>query len=260
MNNYIKNEVDLLVSKYILTEQKRVSVSFNNNREEYYKNIENNNKTINEKVNLYLPWSRLFDEGVFILYELSNFYKKQNKSQTPYYLLINIMKLLNSMKLLINNGYIQSSYIIYRTIIENCQLELISLSDINESKKILQDYDFSNEYWFKNIRSGINKKKIKISLEEIKFKNIDIIIPQHNHIQELSKFVHGSTNSAFVFEPDIVYPEICYCDPFGIINFNVNTYYLELVQYLLVNIYANLELIINNKTWFSRTKKNGEMN
>ena len=29
---------------------------------------------------------------------------------------------------------------------------------------------------------------------------------------------------------------------------------MELVQYIMINIYANLELIINKKTWFSWTK------
>ena len=146
MENYIKNEVDLIISKHILVEEKRFFTTLINNREEYYKSVESVNKEIMEKINLYLPWSRLFDEGVFLLYELSDLFKNQKKSQTPYYLLVHIMKLLNSMRILINNGYIQSSYILYRTIIENFQLELLASSDLNESIKIQKEYDNSNIY------------------------------------------------------------------------------------------------------------------
>jgi hypothetical protein len=256
--DYIKNEVDLLVSKFILMEKKKFGVSFENNRNEFYGNIEDVIKKIKDKVDVFLPWSRLYDEGMFLMYELRKLYKNQKKSQTPYYLLTNILKLLNSIKLLINNGYIQSSYIIYRTVIENFQLELIALSDITESKKILAEYDNSNEYWYKYVKSGKNNLNIEKSLKEIKFKNISLIFPERKLINELSNFVHGSTNSAFIFEPNIFNPDICFDAPFGIINFNSNTYYLELVQYLLENIYANLELILNRKTWITRSKKWGD--
>ncbi|MDR0230568.1 MAG: hypothetical protein LBI82_00410, partial [Dysgonamonadaceae bacterium] len=121
-SDYIKNEVDLLVSKFILREKKKFSTSFDNNRGEFYEKAENIQKDIKTKLDIFLPWSRLFDEGMFVVYELSNLYKKQKKSQTPYYLLLHILKLLKSIKLLLNYGYIQSSFILFRTVIENFQL------------------------------------------------------------------------------------------------------------------------------------------
>jgi hypothetical protein len=251
---YVKNEVDLIISKYILVEEKRFSTAFENKRNRYYENIDEIKKNINDKSGIFLPWSRLFEEGMFVLFELSNVYKKQKKSQTPYYLLLNVLKLLNSIKLLLNSGYYESSCIIYRSVIENFQLELISLSDINESKKILKEYDNTNDYWYKNIKSHKNEKKIKVIFEEIKFKDIDLILPNKEYINELSKYVHGSTNSAFIFEANIFNPTIVNYEPFGIINFNSSEYYMELVNYLIKNIYANMELILNKKTWFVRTK------
>ena len=79
MDNYIKNEVDLIISKHILMEEKRFSASLKNKREEYYKNYEENSNAINKKINLYLPWSRLFEEGVFVLYELTDLLKNKKK-------------------------------------------------------------------------------------------------------------------------------------------------------------------------------------
>jgi hypothetical protein len=253
---HIKNEVDLILSKFLLLEEKSSGLVLKNNRNIFYSKMSKTTHLIKEKSGLLLPWSRLLDEGMFILYELSNIYKKQKESTTLYYLLMNILKLLGSIKLLLGYGYLESVLIIDRTLIENFQLELISLTDLNESKNIMGHYDDANDYWGKKVRGGTsskNSKTLREILKSINFEPIEAILSSQDDIQNLCRYVHGSPNSTFTYEVFISNPEIGTTEPFGVLSFNSSSTYAAIVQYVIENIRANVELIKENKTWLDRT-------
>jgi hypothetical protein len=209
-------------------------------------------KHIKNNTNFLHPWNKLFEETMFLLYELYSIYFKQEKTKVPAMLLIYILKLSNSMKILFHSGYLEPGLIIHRTIIENIQLELISISDIGFCKKLIDENETPNEFWHKNLSKGKLAEEINKIFEGIEI-NMELIIPTKDELKRLSECVHASSGTPLMMiEPIITNPNLASQNPFGIINYHTTETYIRIVQDYLEYTVANLKLIFNKNTWFEK--------
>jgi hypothetical protein len=259
----MSNEVDILISRMIELEKKdhleETVKEYKNNRIQFYDKMNSISKKNNEVSYILYPWSRLFEETLFLIYELHRIYLEQKITKTPALLLNYIFKLSNSMKLLFHSGYLEQGLIIYRTIIENIQVEIFSMVDLDFSKKLMDENEDANDFWYKNISKGKISKMIKNILNEIEIKE-ELIIGTRNDFKNLSKNVHPSVGTPMqICEPLALYPNLLTMEPFGLINYHTTTVYIRIIQSNLEFIKANLLLVIKGKTWFKNNKilKNG---
>jgi hypothetical protein len=247
-NSYITDEVDLIVSRFI--EIEKTGKDYKNNRNSFYSKMNKTSKYIKGNINLFHPWNKLFEETMFLLYELYNIYFKQEKTKVPAMLLVYILKLSNSMKILFHSGYLESGLIIQRSILENVQLELVSISDIDFCKMLMDENQNPNEFWYKNLNRGKLVKKINEIFKGVEI-NMELIVPKKDELERLSECVHASAGTPLMMiEPIIANPNLVAHEPFGIINYHSTEAYIRTVQNYLEYTAANLKLIFNRKTWF----------
>jgi hypothetical protein len=258
VNSYIVNDVDLIISRYIEIEKKEnfelFKKKYRNNRNTFFEKMNSTSSHIEQNINISHPWNKLFNETLFLLYELYNIYIKQEKIKVPAMLLIYILKLSNSMRILFNSGFLEPGLIIYRTIIENIQLELISINDINFAKMLLNENEDANTFWHKNISKGKLSKKLKDIIRDIDI-NIELLIPNEDELKRLSECVHASVGTPLMMlEPLIISPNLGSIEPFGTINYHFTETYIRIIQNYLEYFSANIKLIFKEKTWFEKNK------
>jgi hypothetical protein len=260
-NDYITNDVDLIISRYIAIEKecffKNTQINFKNNRKLFYRKMHKISKLIKTRLNILHPWDKLFEETMFLLYELYKIYFKQKKTKVPAMLLVYILKLSNSMRILFNSGYLESGLILHRTIIENIHLELVSITDLDFSKKLLDENENPNHFWHKNISKGKLLKKVQDILVDVEVKS-ELIIPKNDELETLSEIVHASVGSPIMMiEPWIMAPHLANPEPFGTINYHLTETYMRIIQDHLEYANANLKLILAKKTWFEENESWG---
>jgi hypothetical protein len=250
-NIYINDEVDLIISRFIKIEKN--SKNYINNRSSFYLKMNKSSEYIKSNIGLLHPWNKLFEETMFLLHELYNIYFKQKKTKVPAMLLSYILKLSNSMKILFHAEYLEMGLIIHRTIIENIQLELISITDVEFCKNLLDENKNANEFWHKNLSKGKLAKKIKEIFKDIEI-NMELIILGKDELERLSECVHASSGTPLMMiEPIITDPNLVHTEPFGIINYHSIETYIRIIQNYLEYTKANLKLILNKKTWFTKS-------
>ena len=154
MYDYIDNQIDLSILRYLKQQEKDFSKEDINRREEFYRQL-NRRSEIDQKLNgLQQPWLRLYEESIYLMWLLSKLYERIDTPKSPVTLVLDLIKNVNSVRILFLSGYSSMGLALYRRAFEEMQLELLIILDKNEAQTIMGESLDANEYWNKHVGRG----------------------------------------------------------------------------------------------------------
>ena len=233
MYDYIDNQIDLSILRYLKQQEKDFSKEDINRREEFYRQL-NRRSEIDQKLNgLLQPWLRLYEESIYLMWLLSKLYERIDTPKSPVTLVLDF-----SMGLAL-----------YRRAFEEMQLELLIILDKNEAQAIMGESLDANEYWNKHVGRGKAAKKIETVLKDVDETCYNEFIKDPIG-SKLSEFIHANSSSALPIEPYIGDPNFLSLSPFGTYNYNSIQSLKSLVNKQIAFVAANISLILKDKVWF----------
>jgi len=256
MYEYIDDEVDLSILKFIKQQEKEFSAKENNQRDEFYQKLNCRFEIEKKLTKLLQPWLRLYEESLYLMWRLYKLYEKIPAPKSPFTLLIDLIKNINSVRILFLSGYSSMGLALYRRVFEEMQLELLIISSKEEAQKIMDENLEPTEYWKKHVGYGKLSKKLDEILQGIdeqyyaEFKEDPIG-------KKLSEFLHANTSAAIPIEPFIGNPDLFSFSPFGSYNYNSIHSMKTLVDKQIAFVGANISLILKDKTWFDLREYKG---
>lgn len=154
MYDYIDNQIDLSILRYLKQQEKDFSKEDINRWEEFYRQL-NRRSEIDQKLNgLLQPWLRLYEESIYLMWLLSKLYERIDTPKSPVTLVLDLIKNVNSVRILFLSGYSSMGLALYRRAFEEMQLELLIILDKNEAQAIMGESLDANEYWNKYVGRG----------------------------------------------------------------------------------------------------------
>lgn len=249
MYDYIDNEIDLSILRYLKQQEKEFSQKENNRRDEFYSRL-NERKEIESKQNKLLqPWLRLYEESIYLMWLLLKLYEHIETPRSPVTLMLDLIKNVNSVKILFLSGYSSMGLALYRRAFEEMQLELLIILDKAEAELIMGESTDPTNYWRDHVARSMAAKKIQSVLEEVdKIYHAEFIEDPIG--QKLSEYIHANSSSAIPIEPFIGNPDLFSFSPFGTYNYNSIHSLRVLVNKQIAFVGANVALILKNKVWF----------
>ena len=85
---------------------------------------------------------------------LSKLYERIDTPKSPVTLVLDLIKNVNSVRILFLSGYSSMGLALYRRAFEEMQLELLIILDKNEAQAIMGESLDANEYWNKYVGRG----------------------------------------------------------------------------------------------------------
>ena len=249
MYDYIDNQIDLSILRYLKQQEKEFSKEDINRREEFYRKL-NRRSEIDQKLNgLLQPWLRLYEESIYLMWLLSKLYERIDTPKSPVTLVLDLIKNVNSVRILFLSGYSSMGLALYRRAFEEMQLELLIILDKNEAQAIMGESLDANEYWNKHVGRGKAAKKIETVLKDVDETCYNEFIKDPIG-SKLSEFIHANSSSALPIEPYIGDPNFLSLSPFGTYNYNSIQSLKSLVNKQIAFVAANISLILKDKVWF----------